>query len=74
MLYKHPWVSPVPPGQFGAFGEVGIRTLHNIRWVYEDTKELIGTKIKQLDLSLGKANDERLAQIRALVQKWWSRV
>lgn len=69
-LLKYGPSGEVPSGQFGAFGEVGIRTLRNIRQVYEVTKELIKTQTKQLDPYLRKASDEHLDQIRALVQRW----
>ena len=60
----------VPRGQRGIFGEVGIRTIRNIRQVYEVTKELIRTQTKEHDLTLGKADTEHLDQIQLLVQKW----
>jgi hypothetical protein len=60
----------VPRGEYGAFGEVGIRTLRNIRQVYEVTMGLTKSKIKQPDTTLNKANEEHLAQIQALIQKW----
>jgi hypothetical protein len=60
----------VPQGQHGVFGEVGIRTIHNIRRVYEVTMELAKSKTKQPDTTLDKASEEHLAQIQAFVQKW----
>lgn len=69
-LLKYGPSGKVPFGQYGAFGEVGIRTLRNIRQVYQVAKELIKTQTEQLDLNIGKANDEHLAQIQALIQRW----
>ena len=60
----------MPSGQYGVFGDVGIRTLRNIRQVYEVTKELIRAQLKQQDLTLGKADAEHLDQIQSLIQKW----
>lgn len=69
-LLKYGPSGKVPSGQYGVFGDVGIRTLRNIRQVYEVTKELIRTQPKQQDLTLGKADAEHLDQIQALIQKW----
>ena len=60
----------VPRGQHGVFGEVGIRTIRNIRQVYVVTKELIKTQTKGQDLAIGKANAEHLDAIQLLIQKW----
>lgn len=69
-LMKYGPSGRVLPGQHGVYGEVGIRTIRNIRRVYEATTELTRSKIKQPDTILDKANVEHLAQIQTLIQKW----
>lgn len=60
----------VPRGQRGVFGEVGIRTIRNIRQVYEATKELTKTQTKERNLTLAKTDAEHLDEIQLLIQKW----
>ena len=62
----------VPRGQHGVFGEVGIRTIRNIRQVYVVTKELTKTQTKGQDFAIRKANAEHLDAIQLLIQKWRS--
>jgi hypothetical protein len=60
----------VPRGQHGVFGEVGIRTIHNIRQVYEVTGELISAQAKQQNFTFVNANVKHLEQVQAIIQKW----
>lgn len=53
-LVKYGPSGRVSPGQFGAFGEVGIRTIRNIRETYEISREVIRKNVLEQDTILKK--------------------
>ena len=60
----------VESGHYSVFGEVGSRTLHNIRRVHEITREMVGQRINAPDSALTQARRDHLEDIRALLDRW----
>ncbi len=60
----------VESGHYGVFGEVGSRTLHNIRRVHEITRAMVGQRANAPDSALAQARRDHLEDVRALRERW----
>lgn len=61
----------VKSGEYGAYNQVGIRTLLNIRQVYSVAEEIIRLNTRQeLNPALIKAREGHINEIRKLIEHW----